>query len=224
MLESLRGWRWAEPDWDERFARVWSFAAARGRLPARTDPAGAEVYRWLATQRERWRRGELSADERDRLESLPGWRWEPRLDPLLRGVGLLRRFAAREGHVQVPAGHVEEGLRLDRFASNLRRRHREEMLSDEARALLATVPGWHWTTRDEAQWERSFRALVAFAERHGHLRIPRGHRERGVRLDAWAYRQRQAWARGTLPAERRARLEAVPGWSWRPGEEPRRPR
>jgi superfamily II DNA or RNA helicase len=222
QLEGLPGWRWAQPDWEERFARARAFVEARGRLPARGDAHASGLYRWLATQRERHRRGNLSDDQRSRLETLDGWRWDMRPDPIQRGIALLRRFAEREGHLRIPTGHLERGLRLDRFASSLRKRNRRGELSDEARALAESIPGWTWVARREARWERAFRALVAFHERRGHLRIPRRHVEDGVRLDSWASGQRAAHARGTLPAERRARLEALPGWSWSPGCQPSR--
>ena len=65
-------------------------------------------------------------------------------------------------------------------------------------------------------WEEEFARLERFIAREGHARVPRGHREDGHKLDQWVLLQRQAYRKGTLDPVRRARLEALPGWTWDP--------
>jgi hypothetical protein len=55
-------------------------------------------------------------------------------------------------------------------------------------------------------------ALRHIATLAGHARVPQKHVEDAVRLGKWVAVQRQK--RGSLRAERRARLETVPGWWW----------
>jgi len=56
--------------------------------------------------------------------------------------------------------------------------------------------------------------LRRFAEREGHARVPLGHIEDGFRLGIWVQSVRAK--RPHLDPERRAALEAMPEWIWRP--------
>jgi len=56
--------------------------------------------------------------------------------------------------------------------------------------------------------------LMAFVDREGHARVPKGHVEDGVRLAGWVNGQRMDYARHQLSTDRVARLSAVEGWSW----------
>ena len=129
--------------------------------------------------------------------------------------GLLQRFVGREAHARVPLNHVEEGYRLGRWVvkqrSRLRFRQRGEFA--ERRCRLETLPGWLWDT-SEADWEDGFAHLERFVARERHARVPKEHCGDGYRLGAWVGVQRQARRKGTLRSERRARLEALPLWTW----------
>jgi Helicase associated domain len=60
---------------------------------------------------------------------------------------------------------------------------------------------------------------MRFVEREGHARVPHGHREDGYPLGQWIEVQRQLHRgsrQGRLEPARRARLEALPRWTWNP--------
>lgn len=63
-------------------------------------------------------------------------------------------------------------------------------------------------------------AIEQFAQREGHSRCPALHVEvvgdREVAVGAWVGYVRQRYKKGVLPADRVARLNAVPGWEWGP--------
>ena len=68
----------------------------------------------------------------------------------------------------------------------------------------------------EAIWERHYAELVAFQERHGHTRVTENNQTaRG--LAGWREDQCTQFRRGTLRADRRARLEAL-GFELDPGK------
>jgi hypothetical protein len=72
-------------------------------------------------------------------------------------------------------------------------------------------------------WEANFVALREFAVIHGHARPSHSHQTAdGLLLGAWVVRQRTAHNKGALAEDRAHRLDALPGWVWRPGSE--RPR
>jgi hypothetical protein len=82
--------------------------------------------------------------------------------------------------------------------------------------LLEALPGWTWDVL-AARWEERFAALEAFSAREGHVRVPSDHNEGAVKLGRWVISQRQSGRKGALDAGRRARLEALVGWTWRAG-------
>ena len=71
--------------------------------------------------------------------------------------------------------------------------------------------------RTTASWEFFFGLLQSYVQREGHGRVPRLYLDSDrYRLGQWVHVQRWEYQRGTLAAERRHQLEALPGWTWNP--------
>ncbi len=133
--------------------------------------------------------------------------------------GLLARFTEREGKARPPAGHVEDdGYRLGSWVTNTRAAFGKGKLDAERANRLEALPGWTWNAQD-AKWENGFEYLARFAEREGDARPPQDRVEDGYPLRTWVSGQRTAHRKGALDAERVARLEALPGWTWNARDE-----
>jgi hypothetical protein len=80
-LESLPGWAWdaRTSSWDDRFRALSIFAHehGHGRVPDGYRMDDLELGAWVARQRLAQRRGVLSPERAMRLESVPGWSWNP---------------------------------------------------------------------------------------------------------------------------------------------------
>lgn len=72
LLETLSGWRWCKPSWDEHYAELSGYVAENGRLPRRSTKLGY----WIRTQQAAYGEARLSADQAGKLENLPGWPWQ----------------------------------------------------------------------------------------------------------------------------------------------------
>jgi superfamily II DNA or RNA helicase len=102
----------------------------------------------------------------------------------------------------VAGGHIAEHVRLLGIGVDLRRFERAlELRFVDVSAEPFAV---------------GLAALLVFAAREGHARVPTGHVEDGLSLGAWVNRCRTERKARRLDPARAAELEAVAGWSWEP--------
>jgi hypothetical protein len=188
------------------------------RVPAQWREGGYRLGQWVDGQRQNYRRGILDPERRARLEAVSGWVWDARQAEWEDAFALLEKFVERERHARVPKEWEEDGFPLGQWVDVQRQAYqgkRHGTLDPERRARLEALPRWAWEPF-KADWEEGFAHLRKFVEREEHARVPPRHREDGFRLGGWVAVQRQAYRRGTLGPERRARLEALPRWAWEP--------
>jgi hypothetical protein len=219
LLEAIPGWTWntRKAQWEKGYGRLKRFLKLEGHPPdgSYRDEDGYRLGHWVNNQRAAHRRGQLSEERAQLLESLPAWAWEMREASWEAGYDRLVRFAKREGHSRVPQSYQDaDGYRLGAWVHIQRGLRREGELSEERVHKLEALPGWVWDPR-EARWELGYARLLGFVEQEGHSRVLTSYRDDdGYRLGNWVGSQRSARARGELSEERVKLLEALPGWVW----------
>jgi superfamily II DNA or RNA helicase len=227
-LEGLPGWSWESQklsrgvklQWEDAFKKLLEFQESEGHVlvPQHYQTSdGFLLGFWVHYQRKSVEG--MLAERRDRLEELPTWRWNVRVPGNVRAphkvwegaLQELREFVQNEGHARVPKDYrTESGFRLGGWVQS--QRSEVERLPAELKAQLEALPGWAWNALID-RWEDGFRHLSEFVEREGHARVKQGFvAEDGYRLGSWAQNQRAR--RDKMPVERKARLEALPGWMW----------
>ena len=215
--------------WQQKLAALRAHVAAHGRLPPHGDASGLGV--WINTQRQakkaadagRKCRIKMTQERAAALEGVPGWAWEVNLEALWQEkLNALRAYVGAHGRLPVPGDPSGLGgwinwQRLSKRATDAGRKSNTKM-SPQRVAALEAVPGWAWDAHGAA-WEENLAALRAFVAAHGHLPLtthPSG-------LGSWVHSQREAkkaadarrGGQGRMTATRAAKLEAVPGWTWR---------
>ena len=92
---------------------------------------------WLATQRTRYRKGQLPDEQVAQLDAL-AVDWEPTQTAWNLALADLAEFRRAQGHVQLPSGYtISEGFRLYGWLHTQRSKYRAGRLSEEQiRALL----------------------------------------------------------------------------------------
>lgn len=226
-LQVLPGWEWDHLDakWQYMFTLLQRFFAREKTVivPREHLEEGERLGRWVQKQRNVLKGvhggGRLTKGQRNKLLALPGWTSERRRDKWERGYRALVAFQKREGHIKIPAGHIENGVRLDAWVTRQRQHFlmgRIQRQGDHV-TRLEDVPGWKWSESYAERWDRHYAALEKFVKREGHANVPTKHAEDGVMLGRWVSNQRQRYRSGWLQAHhplRIARLEAPPGWTW----------
>lgn len=215
-LESLPGWNWnaLEYAWEEGFQVLSQFTRQTGSATVAKDyktEAGYPLGQWAAVQRNTV---EIMSQERKaRLESLPGWVWNIVEAQWEEGFSYLEKFAEQNGHCLIPALYETiDGYKLGSWLNRIRTR--SDRQSPERRRRLEALPGWTWDALS-AKWEEAFRHLKEFSDREGLAAVPVSYKaENGFPLGTWLANQRVT--REKMPLDRKARLEALPGWSWDP--------
>ena len=86
-------------------------------------------------------------------------------------------------------------------------------MKPDRRHRLEALPDWSWNAFSDA-WQEGFSFLKEFADRESHCRVTSTHKTGdGYRLGQWVSIQRRN--RDKIEADRRHRLEALPGWVWK---------
>lgn len=214
-LESLTGWMWDvnTERWEVGFGYLLNFSNREGHCQVPRDYQTEDGFRLGVWVKERRRdKNKLSIEQIDRLAAIPGWTWNLFDDKWDIGFRHIMEYAKREGHCRVLVNYRTcDGYRLGQWAAA--QRTARDDLPIERKEQLEGVSGWVWETFTN-QWETSFKYLLDFSLREGHCLVPLDYRTSdGFRLGLWVRNQRAARGKN-IPAERKDRLEKVPGWVW----------
>lgn len=223
-LEALPGWSWEALDatWEEGLQALEGHIATHGGSQisrSYVTAGGLRLGAWIDRQRRLWIDRRLDEDRAKRLNGILGWSWERESAPNGNhewevAFGRLLEFASREGHAMVPRDYeTPDGFHLGDWVRAQRKSSGRIPL--DRKRKLDELPSWKWTVRMPAEilWEHSFRALKEYVERERHAWVAKDFRTQdGFHLGAWVQTQRSEIDR--LPLDRKARLEALPGWTW----------
>jgi len=212
--------------WHEKYLLLEEYKSKHGdcRVPSRyavavddsktgNNAALIKLGAWVAEQRRKHKNGKLNANRYEMLNNL-GFSWDPVTEKWEKNFALVKQYAEREGHGNVPMDHVEDGTRLGRWLEWQRRNKREGMI-DPSHADRLEALGVSWDPFVD-QWEDHFELLRQFKRREGHCNVPfrggaavgavDGDGAKEVKLGHWLANQRQLAKRNTLDADREDRL------------------
>ena len=214
-LDAL-GMVWSVFDEQERiyFETLREFRMEHGHaeVPVKYSHADVALGPWVGRQRVQYREGTLPIDKIAELEAI-GVVWEPNDDKFDAWMDLLRAYAQKHVHCNVPGSYVENGSRLGHFVQNNRGYFRKGLLS-AGRILALEELGIIWDV-EEAQFQEKFSIAKTYYQSTGHLLPPRGVLVDNIKLDQWIGFQRKLKKQGKIKPERILALEEI-GMVWEP--------
>ncbi len=218
MEEIGFAWTTHAGGWDSMFARLVEHMRPMHNGKPRMTPASDELRRWMLTQRQFKKRGELDAEREKRLTDI-GFEWDPFSARWQKMYDILKDFRAEHGHCRVPTGWPKDPV-LANWVGVQRARKIDGKLSTERQALLDAV-GFIWRigenhniqTPHEA-WSQMFERLKIFHAAHGHARVPQVYPQ-DQKLGWWVSTQRRNRRRGKLRTSQIDELDRL-GFDWSP--------
>ena len=252
-LETVPGWIWEDKKkknmakvqpWPEWLEVLREYIAAEGCMPSSSTvwmrPADDQKWKigsWVRSQRTNRKKGKLSEDRAQMLETVPGWFWEDekmknaaKVQPWPEWLEVLREYVAAEGCLPsqktiwvrpVDGSKWKIGIWVDKQ----RAARKNGKLSEDRAQMLETVPGWIWEDermKNAAQkqpWPEWLEVLREYVAVEGCLpnwsttwiRPADGQK---WKIGIWINSQRQARKKGKLSEDRVRELETIPGWIW----------
>jgi hypothetical protein len=210
--------------WEGRYAELVAFKEKHGHLHiTKTNQLSAGQPHWRDNQRLRFKSGVMSDEQKAKLEAI-GFEWEnpQRLSPSMEEHNVilwesmferLLAFRAVHGHCQVSNGREGDEV-LAKWVQRQRMHQRNNALLPERRQRLEEI-GFAWKS-DRLHftdgWEGRYAELLAFKEKHGHLRVTRKNQLSEGQMH-WRDNQRLRFKSGVMSDEQKAKLEAI-GFEW----------
>ncbi len=186
---------------DSMHSLLDAYAAIHGADPSRTyvTASGVPLGQWHSDWSSRAHREPSSYQEHV---------WSTKCE-------MVRAYVLAHGQMPTFRYTTPDGVRLGMWTDKQHRfRH---SMSPSRTAQLESIPGWRWrrcvnVDRSEDAWPHMCQLVEQYVRDHNELPLQRYKTPDGVRLGLWVSRQRLRFAVQT--AARRARLEAIPGWTW----------
>ncbi len=215
----------ASSTWEFMFGLLQRYVAEKGdaRPSSKDDYMGYPLGNWVTKQRGIYRAGDMPQNRTDKFNSLgPVWSWDPIADDYETKVLELKEYVKLYGttRVSTKSGPHQQ---LGRWIVKVRADYKSDLLSPEKIKEFESIsPDWTWDAKEQ-DWDKKWQLLIKFHEREGHTSVPALHVEEDEHLGLWVFAQRDYFAgkrqRGGMSDVRKGKLEAIPTWSWNPGED-----
>ena len=130
-----------ETRWEKGFSEAREYARKHKTLITRSgyvSPSGYNLDVWLLKQDQMLKKGKLSEERKQRLDSL-GVEWM-RKDPWLFRYGLVAKYYEENQTIDIPRTVVVEGVWIGKWIINQKKMYEQGRLTEEQKALLEKLP------------------------------------------------------------------------------------
>lgn len=221
-LDAL-GMRWEsvnDVSWERHYAACKAYREQYGDLNVPGDyvtESGVRLGNWIVNVRKYRKasiRGSYLTPERERMLDELGMIWNTPDYLWSRNYEAARAYYEKHGDLDVPTGHIENGVKLYNWLADLRKMYRSApgrrgALTEEQIARLDAL-GMRWKSKSDLAWDKGYAYAKAYCEEYGAADAPFFYvTPDGFKLGVWLSKCREKYAKGTLEAGKIQRLEAI---------------
>jgi superfamily II DNA or RNA helicase len=207
LLEKFPDWSWdpKKDRWNSKYRAILAILDADTEASVR-NLREHPLSKWLMKQRQK--KGKLSREQCNRLESLRGFSWDPNRSAWLEGFEELKRYLSENGNIPASSFVTDDGFRLGLWAARARaQKHTTEWQHE----LLNTLPNWSYNLREHA-WHEAYRKYADFVAETGSAKVPAKYLVDGeFDLGRWVSHMKKSFEK--LDCEKQALLSGLRGWS-----------
>ena len=217
------GMRWEsvnDVSWQRHYAACVKYRDEHGDLNVPGDYVtndGLNLGKWIMSVR-RYRKTGIKSNyftpEREKMLDDLGMIWDCIDNLWERNYRAARAYFDEHGDLEVPKGWVQDGVKLDNWLHDLRKkyRHYEQIrgsLTDEQIEQMNAL-GMRWQSKNDIAWENGFKHAKAYADKHGSADAPLSYVcDDGYKLGVWLSKCREKYAKGTLTDSQIKQLEDI---------------
>ncbi len=197
--------------WDFWFGLLQRHTEENGGIPSIkfVSPDGFNLGSWISNQR--FKKAYGDPERKARLESVPGWSWDPLEEQWNEAFERLKVLVSKNGTSNLPTKFAcEDGFKLGAWIGTQRRV--KSTLTENKKSKLESFPDWTWDAK-ALVWEQNYAELVQYVSEFGDPYVPQKYKTKdGSSLSSWIDHQVANY--DNLDADKRNRLESLHGWVW----------
>lgn len=205
--------------WDVMYLEAKKYFEQYGNLAVKQqyiNEAGYPVGRWVHTQRQNYKKGDVSLTE-ERIEKLNaiGMEWQCVEEKSWNvGYRYAKTFFEENGHLDIPATYVtENGFALGGWYRHVRLKYQEGRLEEGYAEALENI-GMKWEMLTVRKWKQYYSLAKQYQEENGNLNVAVDYvTDAGIKLGVWISAQRENYSKNRLTTEQIDALESI-GMSW----------
>ena len=163
-----------------------------------------EISMYASKIRKDYHAGYLSRDCIERLEKL-SFSFQYTESLALHSIAVIKKFKEDNGHMRIPDDFSVQGVSIQAWISQERKKYREGNLSETVRSGFAEL-GMSLSPLEDAE-ALYLEALSSFVRNHGHANVPYNYEVDGCKLGSWCVKLRIEANKKKLKGEKRKVLE-----------------
>ena len=195
----------SEDSWNENYALLTNFLQKNSRFPTTTDAQLNEsvyaVYRWMLHQRESYKKGRLSQDRIEKLESI-GFVWDAKRDLWNRQFELLEKFV-EINHRPPNAKDKIDGSGIGQWYLKQKKLIETGKLAPELSDKIQKLNILEISSYDvynDSVWKKNYEVLKQFMDEF-HRPPYTDEIYHGIKLYQWLIQQKNRYNKGKLKRE-----------------------
>jgi superfamily II DNA or RNA helicase len=148
-LETIVGWVWSplNETWNSYFNLLKEFIIEHGHTKVPREPKlykGVGLSTWVQSQRSNYKKEKMDQQSIIRLESLPGWAWNPHDTLWEESYAALHKYTLTHNSASPPRSYISDDIKIGSWVVTQRQKYKKQTLTKDQIERLEALDGWTW--------------------------------------------------------------------------------